>query len=70
MYILQEPVSCPQSWNKHGTQPWQPASARLLSDDARSRADRALDMAASRTTVPRSERAAGDNRKKHKGTKM
>lgn len=62
LYLQQEPDSCPQSWNKQGTQPRQPASARLLSDDARSRADRALAMAASRTTVPRSDRAAGDGR--------
>ncbi len=62
-YLQQEPDSCPQSWNKQGTQPRQPASARLLSDDARSRADRALVIAASRTTVPRSDRAVRDNRK-------
>lgn len=63
-YTQQGPVSWPQSWNRHDMQPRQPASARLLSDDARSRADRAPDMAASRTTVPRSDSAADDNSRK------
>lgn len=65
LYLQQDPEGCPQSWNRQGAQPLQPASDRLLSDDAWSREDRALVIAASKTTVPRSDRAAQETKKKH-----
>lgn len=55
--LPQVPVRCPQSWNRQGTQPLQPASTLLRSDMAESTADRARDRAASITTVPLSDSA-------------
>lgn len=50
--LPQAPFRCPQSWNRQGTHPLQPASALLRSNTAASTADRARDRAASITTVP------------------
>lgn len=60
--LPQAPFRCPQSWNRQGTHPLQPASALLWSDTAASTADRARDRAASITTVPLSDSAAERSR--------